>query len=76
MYKAHRLSFTHEDDQEAADRQTSSLAGLAFALLLVIVGLFLVHSLRSKATMEDCLLSGRTNCQPMAIRSGGFANSL
>jgi hypothetical protein len=72
MYKAHRFSFTDEDEQESADRQTSSLAGLAFALLLVVVGLFLVHSLRGKATMEDCLLSGRTNCEPMIASSGGL----
>ncbi len=57
-----RLIFTGDDDQEEADRQTASLAGLAVALLLVVVGLFLIHQLHHKCVVEDCLLSGRTNC--------------
>ncbi len=50
------------DDQEAADRQTASLAGVAITLLLLVIGLFLVRELQAKAVLEDCLLSGRTNC--------------
>ena len=50
------------EDQEAADRQTASLAGVAVTLLLVVVGLFLVHVLHDKAVVEDCLMSGRSNC--------------
>ena len=48
-----------------ADRVTTSLAGLALALLLVVVGLFLVQHLRDKARVEDCLLSGRINCDQL-----------
>ncbi len=51
-----------EDDQAGANRQTASLAALAVLLLLVVAGLGLVHILRYKSTIEDCLLSGRTNC--------------
>jgi hypothetical protein len=50
------------EDQAAADRQTASLAGVAITLLLVVAGLFLVHVLHDKAVVEDCLLSGRSNC--------------
>ena len=50
------------EDQVAADRQTASLAGVAVTLLLLVVGLFLVHELHNKAMIEDCLLSGRSNC--------------
>jgi hypothetical protein len=50
------------DDQEAADRQTASLAGVAITLVLLVVGLFLVHELHSKGMIEDCLLAGRSNC--------------
>jgi hypothetical protein len=50
------------EDQEAADRQTASLAGVAITLLLLVVGLFLIRELHSKAVLEDCLLSGRSNC--------------
>ena len=57
-----RVTITAEDEQAEANRVTSSLAGLAFALLLVVAGLFLVQQLRDKAQIEDCLLSGRLNC--------------
>jgi hypothetical protein len=50
------------EDQAAADRQTASLAGVAVILLLLVAGLFLVHVLHDKAVIEDCLLSGRSNC--------------
>jgi hypothetical protein len=50
------------EDQAEADRQTASLAGVAVTLLLLVVGLFLVHVLHDKAVIEDCLMSGRSNC--------------
>jgi hypothetical protein len=62
MFKFHQIDFRSED-MENADRQTSSLAALAFALALVVAGLFVVKALNAKTTIEDCLLSGRTNCQ-------------
>jgi len=51
------------DEQEG--RVTSSLAGLAFVLVLVIVGLLLVRVLKKQSELEDCLMSGRTNCAPI-----------
>ena len=60
-----RMSASYEDEQSQANRVTGSLAGLAFALLLVIVGLVLVQHLASKARLEDCLLSGRMNCDAL-----------
>ncbi len=51
-----------EDDRQAADRQSTSLAGLAVALLLVVIGLFLVRELHAAAVAEDCVLTGRSNC--------------
>jgi hypothetical protein len=51
-----------EDDQAAANRQTASLAAMAVLIFLVVIGLGLINTLRYKATIEDCLLSGRTNC--------------
>ncbi len=51
-----------EDKQAIADRQTASLAALAVTLGLVVAGVFLCHALRHTAELQDCLLSGRTNC--------------
>jgi hypothetical protein len=61
MTRVHRPAFV-EPDEEAADRQSASLAGLAVALLLVVIGLFLVRELHAKSAIEDCLLAGRSNC--------------
>ena len=51
-----------ETDAEAEHRQTVSLLALALVLLIVVLGLILVNTLRSMTQIEDCLLSGRTNC--------------
>ena len=55
-------SWPIETDDEAADRQTVSLSGVAVTLLLLVVGLFLVRELHAKAVVEDCLLAGRSTC--------------
>ncbi len=54
-----------ETHNEQEGRVTSSLAGLAFVLVLVIVGLLLVRVLKKQSELEDCLMSGRTNCAPI-----------
>jgi hypothetical protein len=60
-----RIDARYEDEHTQANRVTGSLAGLAFALLLVVAGLVVVQHLASKARLEDCLLSGRLNCDVM-----------
>jgi hypothetical protein len=50
-------------EEEAADRQTSSLSAIAVILVLLIVSLFLVHRLHHASAVEDCLMSGRSNCE-------------
>ncbi len=60
---------TSEDEAMAANRVTSSLAGLAFALALVVAGLFLIKHLGEKARIEDCLMAGRINCDRMLTAS-------
>lgn len=52
-------------EQTDEDRQTASLAGIAVVLLLLVAGLFLVHTLRTKAAIEDCLMAGRRNCDSL-----------
>jgi hypothetical protein len=61
----HRPLLLDDADDEAADRQTASLAGVAITLLLLVVGVFLVHELHAKGAIEDCLMSGRSNCDQL-----------
>ncbi len=53
---------TEEQEQRDADRQTRSLAGLALALAVVVISLFLVRELQAKAALEDCLLARHQDC--------------
>ncbi len=60
------------EDEEAANRQTASLGAVAVVLALLVLGLFLVHALQTKAAVEDCLLSGRTNCNALLSTQPGY----
>ena len=60
-----------EDDEAGANRQTASLAALALTLLLVVASYALFQKLRYQATIEDCLMSGRTNCGTSIMISQG-----
>lgn len=53
------------EEQEIADRQTASLAGVAITLLLLVLGLFLVRELHAQSAIQDCLMAGRSNCDQL-----------
>jgi hypothetical protein len=57
-------------DHEADQRRTSALFGLIVILSLAIVGIVLVRELGKKSKLEDCLMSGRTNCAPIEVPLG------
>jgi hypothetical protein len=54
---------TDDERDEDDHRFTMSLAGLAMALLLAIIGLSVVDGLAEISKHEDCLLQGRMNCE-------------
>jgi UDP-N-acetylmuramyl pentapeptide phosphotransferase/UDP-N-acetylglucosamine-1-phosphate transferase len=47
---------------ESRENNTPAMAGLAIAAVLLVVGLWLAHELRAASKMQDCVLSGRSNC--------------
>jgi hypothetical protein len=47
---------------ESQASRTPAMAGLVVAVLLLVVGLWLAHELTAASKMQDCLMSGRTNC--------------
>jgi hypothetical protein len=49
----------YETDDEVANRQTASLAGVAITLFLVVLGVCLVRGLQAKDPIGDCLRSGQ-----------------
>ena len=51
-----------EAPSEAPTTRRAALVGLILVLLLVAGGLLLTRVLRGMAQLQDCALSGRSNC--------------
>jgi hypothetical protein len=53
------------------DSRRGALRGLLVALLLIVLGLILVRELRNAGRLQDCAMSGRTNCAPIDTTTSG-----
>ena len=53
------------DDPEQGGNRRGALARLAIVAVLLVVGVWLAHQLTAASRMQDCLASGRTNCNPI-----------
>jgi hypothetical protein len=53
-----------EEPRKPQSRRAAVL-GLLIAVLLVVVGLILVKVLGDAGRLQDCVMSGRTNCAPV-----------
>ncbi|HLJ00472.1 MAG TPA: hypothetical protein VKT76_12200 [Bradyrhizobium sp.] len=51
-----------KEGQEPKENRTPAMAGLIIAVVLLVVGLWLARELTAASKMQDCLMSGRTNC--------------
>jgi hypothetical protein len=52
------------------DPRRAAVAGLIVTVLLVVGGLLLVHVLSRTGKLQDCVMSGRTNCAPIDSPAG------
>jgi len=50
----------------------ASLVALGVVIVLFVIGWILTHELYSNSKIEDCVLSGRTNCVPIDTRSSTY----
>jgi hypothetical protein len=57
------------DEPEVPDSRRGALIGFGLVLLLIVGGLVLAHVLRGTAQVQDCVMSGRTNCAPIETPS-------
>jgi hypothetical protein len=49
-------------DPEQRDSRRGAIAGLVVAAVMLVVGRWLARDLTAASKMQDCLMSGRTNC--------------
>jgi cell division septal protein FtsQ len=47
----------------------ASLVALGVVAVLFVIGWILTHELYSNSKIEDCVMSGRTNCVPIDTKS-------
>jgi hypothetical protein len=53
-------------DRDGRDgSQRRSLIALGVVVFLFLLGWLLAHELYTSGKLEDCLMSGRTNCAPL-----------
>jgi hypothetical protein len=57
------------DEHDHEHSRTPALIGLLVVALLVIAAYYLVNALRNESNLEDCLMSGRSNCAPIEVPS-------
>jgi hypothetical protein len=44
------------------DNRNGAIAGLVIAIVLLAVGVWLARDLTAASKLQDCVMSGRTNC--------------
>jgi hypothetical protein len=49
-------------DPEQGDSRRGAMVGLIIAAALLALGVWLARDLSAASRMQDCLMSGRTNC--------------
>jgi hypothetical protein len=58
---------TPQNDPEPGGDRRGALAGLVIAAILLLAGLWLARELRSASQIQDCVMSGRSNCEPIDV---------
>jgi hypothetical protein len=53
---------TDPDKHGDGENRRGAFAGLVIAVVLLAVGIWLARDLSAASKMQDCLMSGRTNC--------------
>lgn len=50
------------NDPDKGGNRRGAITGLIIAAVILAIGLWLAHDLTAASKMQDCLMSGRTNC--------------
>ena len=58
------------DDEDPSPSRRGAIATLVLLAVAVIAAIFIINRLHSMSSMQDCVMSGRTNCAPISSGSG------
>ncbi len=61
----------HDSGRDSTNRR-ASLVALGVVIVLFVVGWVLTRELSLNQKVEDCVLSGRTNCVPIDTQSSTY----
>ncbi|MEA2998066.1 MAG: hypothetical protein QOG74_3615 [Alphaproteobacteria bacterium] len=56
-----------DDDETDADRRTANIILLVGAVVLIAGGIWLVNAMLDARQADECMSSGRRNCNPIAV---------
>ena len=51
-----------QPNRQSGDNRRGAIAGLIIAIVILAVGWWLTRNLTAASKMQDCLMSGRSNC--------------
>jgi hypothetical protein len=51
-----------DEPSQGESNRRSAIVGLGIAVVLLVAGIWLAHELTAASKMQDCLMSGRRNC--------------
>jgi hypothetical protein len=66
MVKSSDARWRPVSDDGIKSRRSTSLAGFAATLFIVVLALFIARKLQVRCLIEDCILSGGSGCQHVA----------
>ena len=49
-------------EEEPGNNRRGAVAGLIVVIILLAAGIWLTHELTGASKLQDCVMSGRTNC--------------
>ena len=62
----------NRDSGQDSTNRRASLVALGVVIVLFVIGWIVTQELYSNQKIEDCVLSGRTNCVPIDTRSSTY----